>query len=255
MVNIPTGLSELDRITGGLVPGEVALVASRPAIGKSTLALGISRNVALDQGKAVAVFSLEMSGGEVMDRLTSAEAGLECWRVRRRTLGHDEAARAREARKTLKAAPILIHDDASLSVADMRAVAIGMKQEHPNLSLMVVDYLELIPTPGTPEDRPDVIADAWQGLQATASELQVPMLLLSQIHRFDEGRADLRPRLSDLNTTEADLTLLLYRDEVYHRKSPEGGIAEVTALREGASLGTCRLAFDEDLVRFADLDT
>ncbi len=240
-------------MTEGFRPGHLVLLAGRPSMGKTSFALNIARNVAMGGGRAVGIFSLELTKNELTKRMLSAEAGVERWRLEKETLRPEDDLALDTARKTLAAAPLDIVDDASLTLAQVRTEAARMKDRHQDLGLIVLDYTQLLATSTTARSREQVVTDTWEELKALARELAVPMLVVSQLPRFKDGRADSRPRPSDVKMTEADLALLLYRDEVYEQNSPDRGIVEMTVVKDDATVGVCKLAFTSECMRFSNL--
>jgi replicative DNA helicase len=251
---VRTGFHDLDRIIKGLRPGELAVLAGRPAMGKTTLALNIARNVAIDQGKTVAIFCLEMTEAEVLARLFSAEARVEVWRLRRGLLRKEQEDRVRAASSLLEAAPLRIEHGSPLDLKELSVRSRQMKAEDKQLGLVVVDYFELLLGDATGEFRDEQISRGWDSLKTLARELSLPVLVVSQLSFAETERDDWRPRLSDIEDTGADLAILLYRHEVYQRDTTDKAIAEVSvATRERGLIGGYKLTFDEDFMRFRDL--
>jgi replicative DNA helicase len=228
-------------------------------MGKTALALNIARNVGVDQSKAVAIFSLEMSKMEVVTRLMCSEARVDIWRVRRSVMQPNEWSKLAAGCTSLHAAPIFIDDTASLNLMEMRAKARRLKAREKNLGLIIVDYLQLMVGDISAENRQQEISRISRGLKILARELEVPVLALSQLSRQVEQRAGNKPVLSDLRESgaleqDADLVLFIYRDEIYNRESPDKGTAEIIVGKQrNGPIGERKLAFIQDYTRFADL--
>lgn len=254
-----TGFRDLDAIIGGFQPSNLIILAARPSMGKTAFALNVARNVAVDQNKGVAIFSLEMSKMEVVNRLMCAEARVDSWRVRRGMLQPAEWGRLAAACTPLHTAPIFIDDSASLNLMEIRAKSRRLKAKERNLGLIIVDYLQLMMGDTAAENRQQEIARISRGLKILARELEVPVMALSQLSRQVEQRAGNRPMLSDLRESgaieqDADLVLFIYRDEVYNRESPDKGTAEIIVGKQrNGPIGECKLAFAQNYTRFADL--
>jgi replicative DNA helicase len=258
-VGCQTGFRDLDEKIGGFQPSNLVILAARPSMGKTAFALNIARNVAVDQQKGVAVFSLEMSKMEVVTRMMCAEARVDIWRVRRSVMQPKEWSQLAAGCTALHAAPIFIDDTASLNLMEMRAKARRLKARHKDLGLIVVDYLQLMVGDTNAENRQQEISRISRGLKILARELEVPVLALSQLSRQVEQRAGNKPVLSDLRESgaleqDADVVLFIYRDEVYNRDSPDKGTAEIIVGKQrNGPIGECKMAFIQDYTRFADL--
>ena len=258
-VGCQTGFRELDAIISGFQPANLVILAARPSMGKTALALNIARNVGVDQGKGVAIFSLEMSKMEVVRRMMCAEARVDSWRVQRGIMQPQEWSRLAGACTPLHSAPIFIDDSASLNLMEIRAKARRLKAKEKNLSLILVDYLQLMMGDIGVENRQQEISRISRGLKILARELEVPVMALSQLSRQVEARAGNRPVLSDLRESgaieqDADLVMFIYRDEVYNRDSPDKGTAEIIVGKQrNGPIGDCKLAFIQSYTRFADL--
>ncbi|MBC7293294.1 MAG: replicative DNA helicase, partial [Thermoleophilia bacterium] len=256
-VGCQTGFRDLDAIITGLQPANLIILAARPSMGKTAFALNIARNVAVDQGKGVAIFSLEMSKMEIVTRMMCSEARVDSWRVRQGMLQASEWSKLAAACTPLHAAPIFIDDSASLNLMEIRAKARRLKARERNLGLIIVDYLQLMMADTTAENRQQEISRISRGLKILARELEVPVLALSQLSRQVEQRAGNRPVLSDLRESgaieqDADVVLFIYRDEVYNRDSPDKGIAEIIVGKQrNGPIGECKLAFIQSYTRFA----
>lgn len=254
-----TGFRDLDAIINGFLPSNLIILAARPSMGKTAFALNIARNVAIDQQKAVGIFSLEMSKAEVAMRLMCAEARVDSRRVKRGALQPNEWSRLAAACTPLHTAPIFIDDSASLNLMEIRAKARRLRAREKNLGLIVLDYLQLMMGDVGAENRQQEIARISRGLKILARELEVPVLALSQLSRQVEQRAGNKPVLSDLRESgaieqDADVVLFIYRDEVYNRDSPDKGTAEIIVGKQrNGPIGECKLAFAQNYARFADL--
>jgi len=254
-----TGFRDLDAIISGFQPSNLVILAARPSMGKTALALNIARNVAVDQGKGVAIFSLEMSKMEVVNRMMCSEARVDHWRVRRGMLQPNEWSRLAAACTPLHTAPIFVDDSASLNLMEIRAKARRLRAREKNLGLIVLDYLQLMMGDVGAENRQQEVSRISRGLKILARELEVPVLALSQLSRQVEQRAGNRPVLSDLRESgsieqDADVVLFIYRDEVYNRDSPDKGTAEIIVGKQrNGPIGECKLAFAQNYTRFADL--
>jgi replicative DNA helicase len=258
-VGCTTGFRDLDGLVSGFQPSNLVILAARPSMGKTALALNIARNVAVDQNKGVAIFSLEMSKMEVVNRMMCCEARVDHWRVRRGMLQPNEWSRLAAACTPLHTAPIFIDDTASLNLMEMRAKARRLRARDKDLGLIVVDYLQLMMGDTSAENRQQEISRISRGLKILARELEVPVLALSQLSRQVEQRAGNKPVLSDLRESgaleqDADVVLFIYRDEVYNHDSPDKGTAEIIVGKQrNGPIGDCKLAFMQNYTRFGDL--
>ena len=246
---VPTGLVDLDNRILGLNPGELVLIASRPGMGKTSIAMNIVMNVAKVTGKAVAVFSLEMSRAQLVSRILAGEAMINNQKLLKGSLSAEEWRRIVSAAATVSNANVLIDDNPTLSVADMNAQCRRVQ----NLGLVAVDYLQLMQSAGgkqnSSENRQQIVADMTRMLKIMAKELEVPVLCLSQLSRANEGRNDKRPMLSDLRESgaieqDADVVIGLYREGYYNKECENPNAAEAIVLknRKGET-GTVDLLF------------
>jgi replicative DNA helicase len=258
-VGCATGFRDLDYIIGGFKPSNLVILAARPSMGKTALALNVARNVAVDQGKGVALFSLEMSKMEVVNRMMCSEARVDHWRVQRGMLRPDEWSKLAAACTPLHSAPIFVDDSASLNLMEIRAKARRLRAREKNLGLIILDYLQLMMGDVGAENRQQEVSRISRGLKILARELEVPVLALSQLSRQGEQRAGNKPVLSDLRESgsieqDADVVLFIYRDEVYNRESADKGTAEIIVGKQrNGPIGECKLAFVQNYTRFADL--
>ncbi len=257
---LPTGLADLDNRILGLNPGELVLIASRPGMGKTSIALNITLNAAKQSGKAVAVFSLEMSREQLVTRLLSGESLVDSQKLLRGNLNADEWRRIVTAAGNISATRILIDDNPTLSVADMNAQCRRVQ----DLGLVVVDYLQLMQSAGgrsnAGENRQQVVADMSRMLKIMAKELEVPVLCLSQLSRAAEGRQDKRPMLSDLRESgaieqDADVVIGLYREGYYNKdcENPNSAEAIILKNRKG-QVGTVELMWLADYTTYVSVD-
>lgn len=255
---IPTGFRDLDRITTGLQPSDFVVVAARPSMGKTSLCLNIAQHVAVDQGKPVALFSLEMSKEQLVQRLLSAEARIPGQKLRLGTLDEEDWPRLVAAMGRLSEVPIFIDDTPVLTAMDIRAKTRRLVQEQ-GPGLVIIDYLQLIAGHGRGDSRQQEISEISRSLKALAREVKCPVVALSQLSRAVEQRQDKRPVLSDLRESgaieqDADLVAFIYRDEYYNPDSEKKGIAEViVAKQRNGPTGVVQLAFLQNYTLFHDL--
>ncbi len=258
ITGVATGYDELDRMTAGLQPAEMIILAARPSMGKTALAMNIVQHAAMIDKVPVAVFSLEMSVESLALRMLCSLGPIDSQRVRTGRLLDSDWPKLTRATGMLSEAPIYIDDTPGLTVLEMRAKARRLKSEQ-DLGLIVVDYLQLMQGKSTAENRAQEISDISRSLKAMAKELNVPVLALSQLNRSLESRTDKRPQLADLRESgaieqDADVIMFIYRDEVYNRDSPDKGTAEIIIGKQrNGPIGECKLAFVQNYTRFADL--
>jgi len=233
ITGVPTGFTKLDELTSGLQPSDLIIVAGRPSMGKTALALDIAAYAAVEGGIPSAIFSLEMAKEQLALRMLCSEAKVDAHRLRGGFLSESDWPKLTRAAGSLSEAPIFIDDTPGLSALEMRAKSRRMKAEH-NLGLVVVDYLQLMRGRADSDTREQEISDISRSLKALAKELNVPVMALSQLNRRVEERGDRRPQLSDLRESgaieqDADVIIFLYRDEVYNRSedNPNKGKAEI----------------------------
>ncbi len=257
ITGIPTGFQDFDRLTAGLQPSDLIVVAGRPAMGKTTFAMNIAEHAAIKHGKAVAVFSMEMSSMQLVMRLFSSLGQIEQTRIRTGSLDEHDWPKLTSAMNLLHKSKIFIDDTPALSPAEVRARSRRLKREH-DIDLIVVDYLQLMSVPNTRENRATEIAEISRSLKAIAKELRVPVVALSQLNRALEQRPNKRPLMADLRESgsieqDADLIVFIYRDEQYHEDSPDKGKAEViVGKHRNGSTGTVTLAFQGPWLRFVN---
>jgi len=260
ITGVPTGFVDLDEMTRGLQGGDLVIVAARPSMGKTSLVLNIAQYVATQPEHAVGFFSLEMSKESLFLRLLTAEAQVDGHRLLSGAIGGKDYGRISHALETLSAMRLYIDDSANIGVLEMRAKSRRLQAEH-GLSLLVVDYIQLMSGRGRFENRTLELASISRSLKGLAKELNVPIVVLSQLSRAPEARSDHRPQLSDLRESgaleqDADVVVLIYRDDVYNKdpNSPDAGTAElILAKQRNGPTGVVRLAFLREQTRFANL--
>jgi replicative DNA helicase len=255
----PSGFRDLDRLTSGFQPGNLIIVAARPSMGKSGLGLCMASNLAVRDERPVALFTLEMSKSEVTQRLMCSEAKVESQRLRTGKLGADDWPRLTAACDRLAKAPIYVDDQGSITMMEIRSKARRLKSREPELGLIVVDYLQLMTSGATAENRVQEVSQISRALKILARDLDTPILAMSQLSRAVEQRHDKRPILSDLRESgsieqDADLVMFIYRDEYYNDESDQQGIAEVhLAKHRNGPTDTVKLSFLKRYAKFADL--
>lgn len=251
-----TGFTDLDEKTSGLQPADLIIVAGRPSMGKTTIAMNMAENVALKSGKPVAVFSMEMPGEALAMRMMSSLGRIDQHKVRTGKLEDDDWPRLTSAINMLAETKLFIDDTPALSPTEVRSRARRLTREHGQLGLIVLDYLQLMQSPSSGDNRVQQISDISRSLKALAKELNVPVIALSQLNRNLEQRPNKRPVMSDLRESgaieqDADLIIFVYRDEVYHEDSPDKGIAEIIIGKQrNGPLGVVRLTFLGQFTRF-----
>lgn len=261
ITGLPTGFTDLDHYTSGLQPSDLIIVAARPAMGKTSLTLGIAKNVALLTQKAVAIFSLEMSKLQITQRLLSLEAMVESQRLRNPAkLTDAESQRLVTATGRLSKIPIFIDDSANITIMEIRAKTRRLASKH-NLGLIIVDYLQLIQGRSRAENRQQEISEISRSLKILGRELSVPVIAVSQLSRAVETRSeDKRPRLADLRESgaieqDADVVLFIYRDERYNQETEDKGLAEIIiGKHRNGPTGTIKLKFFEQFAKFENLE-
>jgi replicative DNA helicase len=253
-----SGFRDLDRITSGFQPGNLIILAARPSMGKSALALCMAANIAVRHNLPVGIFSLEMSKSEVTQRLMCSEAKVESQRLRTGKLAADDWPRLTAACDKLAKADIYVDDTGSINMMEIRSKARRLKSRHPNLGLLIVDYLQLMSS-SSAENRVQEVSQISRSLKILARDLEVPIMALSQLSRAVEQRTDKRPILSDLRESgsieqDADLVAFIYRDEYYNDESDQQGLAEViVAKHRNGPTDALKLSFLKRYAKFADL--
>jgi replicative DNA helicase len=258
VTGVPTDFKEFDRYTAGLQPSDLIIVAGRPSMGKTALALNIGYNAAKRTGKGVAVFSLEMSKQQLGIRMLGFDAGINATKLRTGFLKDKEWERLTDAANRLSELPIFIDDSSAISVLEMKAKCRRLKKSH-DLALVIVDYLQLIQGRRSAESRQLEISEISRMLKALAKDLNVPVMALSQLNRKVEDRPNKRPQLADLRESgaieqDADVIAFIYRDELYHPDSEENrNIAEIIlAKQRNGPTGYFKLTFLKELTTFKD---
>ena len=260
LTGVPSGFRDLDRLTSGFQPGNLIILAARPSMGKSALALCTAANLGVRYETPVALFTLEMSKAEVTQRLMCSEAKVESNRLRSGKLTQDDWPRLTAACDKLMKAPIYVDDTGSITMMELRSKARRMKSREPKLGLIIVDYLQLMTSGTNPENRVQEVSQISRSLKVLARDLDVPILALSQLSRAVEQRQDKRPVLSDLRDSgsieqDADLVFFVYRDEYYSgEESDQQGLAEVILSKHrNGPTGTEKLTFLKRYAKFSDL--
>ena len=249
ITGVPTGYQDFDNMTSGLQPSDLVIIAGRPSMGKTTLAMNIAEHVAIKSRAPVLIFSMEMPGEAIVMRLLSSLCRIDQLRIRTGRLADEDWPRISSTVSMLSDAPLFIDDTPGLSPAEMRARARRLAKEHGQIGLIVVDYLQLMQVPGFNENRTAEISEISRSLKSLAKELKVPVIALSQLNRGLEQRADKRPVMSDLRESgaieqDADLIVFIYRDEVYNESSADKGTAEIIiAKQRNGPIGKLRLTF------------
>jgi replicative DNA helicase len=251
-----TGFADFDEMTSGLQPSDLIIVAGRPSMGKTTIAMNMAENIAIKGDKPVAVFSMEMPGDSLAMRMMSSLGRIDQHKVRTGKLDDDEWPRLTSAINLLAETKLFIDDTPALTPTEVRSRARRLVREHGPLGLIVIDYLQLMQSPASGDNRVQQISDISRGLKALAKELDVPVIALSQLNRNLEQRPNKRPVMSDLRESggieqDADLIVFVYRDEVYNPDSPDKGIAEIIIGKQrNGPIGTVRLTFLGQYTRF-----
>ncbi len=259
VTGLRTGFAEMDRKTGGLQKSDLIILAARPSMGKTSLALNLAYNAAVNEGTTVGIFSLEMSREQLVMRMLGSSAGFNLHDLRRGKLRAEEWPRLTAACEQLSKAPIFIDDNSGISVLEMKAKARRLKQQH-GLGLVIIDYLQLMSSPGRVENRQQEISTISRNLKGLAKDLNVPVLALSQLSRGVEARTDHRPMLSDLRESgaleqDADLVTFIFREEVY--KPDDETVKNMATIiigkQRNGPIGSFDLHFHKEFTRFADL--
>jgi len=259
ITGVPSGFRDLDRLTSGFQPGNLVIVAARPSMGKSAFGLCIAANLAVRAEVPVALFTLEMSKAEVTQRLMCSEAKVESQRLRTGKLAVDDWPRLTSSCDTLAKAPIYVDDSASITMMEIRSKARRLKSKEPSLGLIIVDYMQLMTSGASAENRVQEVSQISRSLKVLARDLNVPVLAMSQLSRAVEQRHDKRPILSDLRESgsieqDSDLVLFIYRDEYYNEESDQQGIAEIhLAKHRNGPTDSIRLSFLRRYTKYTDL--
>ena len=254
---VMTGFKDLDALTNGFHAGNMVVLAARPGVGKSTLGLDIARHASIKNGDTSVIFSLEMSRSEITMRMLSAEARVGLNNIRSGSLSDEEWGRLAKRMGEISEAPLFIDDSANLSLMEIRAKARRLKQRH-NLKLIVIDYLQLMTSGKKVENRQQEVSEFSRNLKLLAKELNVPIIAISQLNRSPEQRSDKKPMLSDLRESgsieqDADVVILLHRDEMYDSQSRSGEADLIVAKHRNGQTRTITVAAQLHFARFADM--
>ena len=259
MRGLPTGFRDLDYILAGLQNSDLVVVAARPSMGKTTLAMNIAHHVAVKEGVPVGIFSLEMSQDQLVDRLLAAESGVDAWKLRTGNLEDTDFAKLGDAMGALAEAPIYMDDSASLNALEMRTKARRMQSEH-GLGLLIIDYLQLMTSTGSYEGRVWEVSEISRGLKALARELNIPVMALSQLSRSVESRNPQIPQLADLRESgsieqDADVVLFIYREEMYNAETERANMADIFVKKHrNGPTGQLELYFHPEKLLFRSLE-
>ncbi len=256
ITGVSTGFKDLDNMTSGLQPSDLIIIAGRPSMGKTTIAMNMAESVAVDTDKVVAVFSMEMPHDSLAMRMMSSLGRIDQHNIRTGKLVDDEWPRLTSTINLLSGKKMFIDDTAALTPTELRSRARRLMRDQGQLGLIVIDYLQLMQSPSSGENRVQQISDISRSLKALAKELNVPVIALSQLNRNLEQRPNKRPMMSDLRESggieqDADLILFVYRDEVYNPDSPDKGIAEIIIGKQrNGPIGAVRMTFLGKYTRF-----
>ena len=256
VTGVPTGFVDLDRMTSGLQAGDLIIIAGRPSMGKTSLAMNIGEHVAIEQGLPVAVFSMEMGAVQLATRMVGSVGMLDQHRMRTGKLSEDDWPRLTHAVQKVQEAQIYIDESPGLTAMEVRARARRLSRQCGQLGLIIIDYLQLMSGSSGSENRASEISEISRALKGLARELNCPLVALSQLNRSLEQRPNKRPVMSDLRESgaieqDADLILFIYRDEVYNPDSPDKGTAEfIIGKQRNGPIGTVRVAFQGSSTRF-----
>ncbi len=258
VTGIPTGFIDLDYRTAGMQPSDLILIAARPSMGKTAFVLNIAQHVAFKQNKTVAIFSLEMSKEQLVNRMFSLESRVDAQHLRTGQLNDQEWEKLIESAGVIGRSNLIIDDTPGISISELRSKCRKFKLEH-NLSMIIIDYLQLMTGSGRSDSRQQEISDISRSLKAVARELSVPVLALSQLSRAVEQRPDHRPMLSDLRESgaieqDADVVMFIYRDDYYNHDTEKKDVAEIIiAKQRNGPIGTVELAWLPMYTKFANL--
>ena len=259
VTGIPTGFIDLDYRTAGLQPSDLVLIAARPSMGKTAFALNIAQYVAFRKNMSVAIFSLEMSKEQLVNRMFSLESNVDAQKLRTGQLNDHEWEKLIESAGVIGKSNLIIDDTPGISVPELRSKCRKYKLEH-NLAVIIIDYLQLMSGSGKTDSRQQEISDISRSLKAIARELNVPVVALSQLSRAVEQRPDHRPMLSDLRESgaieqDADVVMFIYRDDYYHHDTDNKGVSEIIiAKQRNGPIGTVELAWLPEYTKFANLE-
>ena len=263
ITGVPTGFHDLDKMTSGLQPGDLVVLAARPSMGKTAFAINIAEHVALNEGLPVAVFSMEMGASQLAVRIVGSIGRVDQGHLRTGKLSDEEWPRLTEAIERLRTVSLHIDETPGLTPSELRANARRLARQCGKLGLIVVDYLQLMSGSGGSDgdNRATELGEISRGLKMLAKELQCPVIALSQLNRGVEQRTDKRPMMSDLRESgaieqDADIIMFIYRDDYYNKDSKDPGVAEIIIGKQrNGPTGTVRLAFLKPLTRFESLAT
>ncbi|MBP7205387.1 MAG: replicative DNA helicase [Candidatus Cloacimonetes bacterium] len=262
VIGVPSGFGDLDRLTGGFRPGQFIIIAARPAMGKTSLALNIASHAAVNMGKKVAIFTMEMASDEVIMRMFSsaAEVNMDAM-LKGYTMNEEKLIRIMQASEVLSAKPIYIDESGTNTPLEIRAKTRRLSADIDGVDLIIIDYLQLMTLTKERDNRQQEISEISRALKILAKDMKIPVVALSQLNRMLENREDKRPRLSDLRESgaieqDADLVMFIYRDEeYYHEKSEKPGIAEVIiGKNRHGSTGSVELGFVKEFTLFRSID-
>jgi len=258
LTGVPTGFADLDRLTNGLHPGQMIVIAARPAVGKSTMGLDIARSASIRHSLTSVIFSLEMSRTEITMRLLSAEARIPLQTMRKGMMREEDWTRLARTMGEVSQAPLFVDDSPNMSLMEIRAKCRRLRQRH-DLKLVVVDYLQLMTSGRKVESRQQEVSEFSRALKLLAKELEVPVIAISQLNRGPEQRTDKRPQMSDLRESgsieqDADMVILLHREDMYEKESPRAGEADfIVAKHRNGPTDTITVAFQGHYSRFVDM--
>ncbi|MFV0426110.1 MAG: replicative DNA helicase [Beutenbergiaceae bacterium] len=258
MVGVPTGFKDLDQLTNGLHPGQMIVLAARPAVGKSTLGLDIARAASIRHNLTSVIFSLEMSRNEIAMRMFSAESQVPLQNMRKGNMRTEDWTRLAATMSRLSDAPLFIDDSPNMSLMEIRAKCRRLKQRN-DLKLVVIDYLQLMSSGKRVESRQQEVSEFSRALKLLAKELEVPVIAISQLNRGSEQRNDKKPQMSDLRESgsieqDADVVILLHREDMYEKESPRAGEADmIVAKHRNGPTDTIVVAFQGHYARFFDM--
>jgi replicative DNA helicase len=258
ITGVPTGFVDLDRMTSGMQAGDLIVLAARPSMGKTALAINIAENVALKEGLPVAVFSMEMGASQLAIRIVGSIGRIDQGRLRTGKLHDDEWPRLAEAVERLRTVSLSIDETPGLTPSELRASARRLSRTCGKLGLVVVDYLQLMSgsSGGDGDNRATELGEISRGLKMLAKELQCPVIALSQLNRGVEQRTDKRPMMSDLRESgaieqDADVIMFIYRDDYYNKDSKDPGVAEIIIGKQrNGPTGTVKLTFLKPITKF-----
>ena len=259
VTGIPTGFLDLDYRTAGMQPSDLVLIAARPSMGKTAFELNLARHAAFKKGLTVAIFSLEMSKEQLVNRMLSMESSVDAQKLRTGQMSDQEWEKLIESAGVIGKSSLIIDDTPGIGIAELRSKCRKYKLEH-NLSIIMIDYLQLMTGNGKTESRQQEISEISRSLKAVARELSVPVIAFSQLSRAVEQRPDHRPILSDLRESgaieqDADVVMFIYRDDYYNHDSEKKGIAEIIiAKQRNGPIGTIELAWLPEYQRIANLE-